>query len=112
MSDRTERLLGRLPAADVDLMVVSDLINVRYLTGYTGSNGLVLVGPEQRAFLTDFRYTEQAAAEVDPSYERHTVSLDLLEAIVDLVGAVNGASPPRLGFEDEHLTVKQHHRLG
>ncbi len=112
MSDRTERLLTRLPEADVDLMVVSDLVNVRYLTGYTGSNGLVLVGPQQRAFLTDFRYTEQAAEEVEPTYERHTVSLDLLEAIVDLLGAVNGSGPPRLGFEDEHLTVKQHQRLG
>ena len=54
MSDRTERLLERLPEAEVDLMVVSDLTNVRYLTGYTGSNGLVLVGADRRDFLTDF----------------------------------------------------------
>jgi Xaa-Pro aminopeptidase len=112
MSHRTDRLVERLPEAEVDLMVVSDLLNVRYLTGYTGSNGLVLVGAQRRAFLTDFRYTEQAAAEVDPTYERHTVSLDLLEAIVDLISSVNGSGAPRVGFEDEHLTVKQHQRLG
>jgi Xaa-Pro aminopeptidase len=111
MSDRTERLLARLPEFEVDLMVVSDLTNVRYLTGYTGSNGLVLVGGSRRDFFTDFRYVEQAAAEVDAGYERHTVSLDLLEATVELIAAgANGI--PRVGFEDEHMTVKQYDKLG
>ena len=111
MSDRTERLLARLPEFEVDLMVVSDLTNVRYLTGYTGSNGLVLIGAERRDFLTDFRYVEQAAAEVDAGFERHTVSLDLLEATVDLIEAADAHGTPRVGFEDEHMTVKQYDRL-
>lgn len=112
MSDRTTRLVERLTETGVDFMIVSDLDNVRYLTGYTGSNGLALVGAQRRDFLTDFRYTEQAAEEVASSYDRHTVSLDLLEAIVDLLHSVNGGAPPRLGFEDEHMTVKAHQRLG
>ena len=45
MSDRAGRLAGLLPAAEVDLLLVTNLVNVRYLTGYTGSSGLALVGP-------------------------------------------------------------------
>jgi Xaa-Pro aminopeptidase len=105
--ERTERLLSRLAERGVDVMVVSNLVNVRYLTGFTGSNGLVLAGADTRAFLTDFRYVEQAAAEVDGSYERHTISGELLDALVELLpeGAL------RVGFEDEHMSVKQHNGL-
>ena len=43
MSDRCERLLVLLlPEAGVDLLLVTELVNVRYLTGYSGSNGLAL----------------------------------------------------------------------
>src|SRR5437763_14772523 len=111
MSDRSERLVTRLPEFEIVLMVVSDLVNVRYLTGYTGSNGLALVGPTERVFFTDGRYTEQAAAQVDSSYKRHTVSLDLLEAVAGALRDRDGAAVPRLGFENEHSTIKQHDRL-
>ena len=43
------------------MLLVSALVNVRYMTGYTGSNGLALLGPQTRMFVTDFRYVEQAA---------------------------------------------------
>ena len=36
-------------------------MNVRYLTGFTGTNGACVVAPDERLFLTDFRYVEQAA---------------------------------------------------
>ena len=52
------------------MLLVSNLINVRYLTGYTGSNGIALIGADVRTFVTDFRYLEQAAAEVDPAFDR------------------------------------------
>jgi Xaa-Pro aminopeptidase len=107
MSGRADRLLERLPEAGVDVVVVGNLVNVRYLTGYTGSNGVAVIGPDTRAFLTDFRYVEQAAEEVDPSFSRHTVSLDLLDA----VGEHLPDGRVRLGFEDEHLSVKRHARL-
>ena len=70
MSARAERLVDLLPEAGVDLMLVTHLVNVRYLTGYTGSNGIALIGSSSRLFVTDFRYVEQAAEEVDPSFER------------------------------------------
>jgi Xaa-Pro aminopeptidase len=107
MSDRAERLAGRLEALDLDLLLVTSLVNVRYLTGYTGSNGLALLGPQTRVFLTDFRYVEQAAVEVDASYDRQRASQELLYAISDFLPA----GEIRLGFDDANVTVHEHARL-
>jgi Xaa-Pro aminopeptidase len=107
MSTRAERLSALLPDAGVDLLLVTNLVNVRYLTGYTGSNGLALIGPQTCVFITDFRYVEQAAVEVDPAFDR-------LRAVQDLIDAIADALPPgelRLGFEDAQVTVRQHARL-
>jgi Xaa-Pro aminopeptidase len=107
MSNRPDRLVERLPEIGADVVVVTSLVNVRYLTGYTGSNGVAVVGPSTRLFLTDFRYTEQSAAEVDSSFDRSIATLDLLEGIAD---ALPGGDL-RLGFEDGHMTVRGHARL-
>jgi Xaa-Pro aminopeptidase len=107
MSDRADRLAVLLPEAGIDLLLVTQLVNVRYVTGYSGSNGLALVGSGTRTFITDFRYVEQAAEQVDPSYERLQASEDLLTQVTD-------ALPPgelRLGFEEAHVSVRTHARL-
>jgi Xaa-Pro aminopeptidase len=104
---RVRRLLEPIAEAGIDLLLVSELVNVRYLTGYSGSNGIAVVGPNTSAFVTDFRYLTQAADEVDPSFDRHIASLDLFEAVEQLL-------PPgevRLGFEDAHMSVRQHAKL-
>ena len=107
MSDRVDRLTPLIEEAGIDLLIVGDLVNVRYLTGFGGSNGLVLVGPRTRLFVSDFRYTERARGEVDSSFERVTATQDLVEGLPDLVG--DGAG--RLGFDDAHTSVKAHAKL-
>ncbi|HEX8976315.1 MAG TPA: Xaa-Pro peptidase family protein [Solirubrobacteraceae bacterium] len=107
MAERAERLLALLTEAQLDLLLISALVNVRYLTGYTGSNGLAVVGPQTRTFVTDFRYVEQAAAEVQAGYDRRQEAVDLIEA----VPGVLPAGPVRLGFDDGALSVRQHARL-
>ena len=107
MSARADRLSEKLPGASVDVVLITDLINVRYLTGYTGSNGLALVGPSSRAFVTDFRYVEQAAEEVNSTFDRLRAPQDLLEAVADVLPA----GEVRLGFEEAHLSVREHGRL-
>ncbi len=104
MSDRSERLVDLLGAQEVDLLLVTSLVNVRYLTGYTGSNGLALVGPQTRVFVTDFRYVEQAAEEVDSSFDRQRAQLELL----DTIPASLSSGELRLGFDDASLTVAEH----
>jgi Xaa-Pro aminopeptidase len=107
MSPRPDRLTALLPGAGVDAILVTNLVNVAYLTGFTGSNGTALIGAGLRTFATDFRYVEQAAEQVDSSYERLRASVDLLEAIQDAIPS----GELRLGFEAAHMTVREHGRL-
>lgn len=105
---RTSRLLEALAgqSGEPELMLVTDLANIRYLTGFTGSNAVLLIGPELRLFVTDSRYTEQAAAEVEPSYERLTATTNGVGEALERLGS--GAS--RIGFEDT-ISVAEHKRL-
>jgi Xaa-Pro aminopeptidase len=107
MRGRAERLTDAIEASSFDVLLVTELVNVGYLTGYSGSNGIALVGPSTRTFVTDFRYVEQAAEEVHPSFERLRASLDLLDSLTEALpeGAL------RLGFEEAHMSVRQHRRL-
>jgi Xaa-Pro aminopeptidase len=107
VSARADAAADLLPGAGIDLLLVSNLVNVRYLTGYTGSNGVALVGPDTRTFITDFRYVEQATEQVDPSFDRLRAPQELVEAIGDVLP---GGSL-RLGFEDAHVSVREHARL-
>jgi Xaa-Pro aminopeptidase len=107
MSDRAAALTEPLTDAGVELVVVTNVVNLRYLTGYTGSNGLALIGPDTRRFITDFRYVEQAAHEVDASFERVKAERNLIAALPELLpGGVS-----RLGFEDEHVSVHEYGRM-
>jgi Xaa-Pro aminopeptidase len=106
MSDRPTRLLAEI--SDVaDLMLVTSLVNVRYLTGFTGSNAAVLIGPDTRAFLTDFRYREQSAVEVPTDFQRCIAAADLFTELEALLPS----GELSLGFEDEQLTVRDHAKL-
>jgi Xaa-Pro aminopeptidase len=102
---RADRLAEAVAARGLDALLVTNLVNVRYLTGFSGTNGLAVVGGDgRRAFLTDFRYLDQAEREVGPGFERLRGKQDLLE---DAARLLDG----RVGFDDEHLTVKSHARL-
>src|SRR5437899_6428815 len=60
---RRDRVRERLPEIGADAMLVTKLVNVRYLTGFSGSAGAMLIGTED-VFFTDSRYEEQSAREV------------------------------------------------
>jgi len=98
MRGRGDRLAASLAERELDLILVTDLVNVRYLTGFTGTNGACICGPETRLFLTDFRYTERAEAEVE-GWETITVSDDWL-------GGIAAQLSGRFGFEDDHVSVR------
>ena len=104
---RADRLAALVQERELDALVVTDLINVRYLTGFTGTNGLCVVGEDQRLFLTDFRYVERAAREVE-GFDQLRGQQDLFKTAIERLSAA-GAS--RLGFEDHHVSVRQHARF-
>jgi Xaa-Pro aminopeptidase len=102
---RRDALVARLEDLQVDAFLVTRLLHTRYLTGFTGSNGQVLVTRARTLFLTDGRYTEQSRREV-PDVERMTYSNPLRE---ELPGLLDGVG--RLGFEADELTVAGRDRL-
>ncbi|MGH2955443.1 MAG: M24 family metallopeptidase [Solirubrobacterales bacterium] len=101
---RAERLGKLVAERELDQLFVSDLINVRYLTGFSGTNGACLAGPEERVFFTDFRYTERAAREVGAEWERP-------EAERELIPQIAARMRGRVGFEDGKLSVRSLGRL-
>ncbi|WP_332662502.1 M24 family metallopeptidase [Aeromicrobium sp.] len=103
-AERRERLTAVLAERGIDGVVVTTLVNVRYLTGFTGSNGALVVPREGAAvFLTDGRYRDQAAAEL-PDVE-HQIGRDLLGAAAALAAGGTWAA------ETHTLSVDSHARL-
>ena len=98
---RRDRLRAAAAERGLDAVLVTNLLNVRYLTGFTGSNGALLVRIDGAdVFGTDGRYTTQAGVQV-PDVEllvdRSTVAGLAVEAVRRGAG--------RIGYESHHLTV-------
>ena len=58
--DRLARAGERVEELGLGALLLTDLVNIRYLTGFTGSNAMLVVAPSASVFLTDFRYVERA----------------------------------------------------
>lgn len=101
---RRDSLRALVRQAGADSLLVTDLLNIRYLTGFTGSNAALLLREDEHGtlFCTDGRYTTQAAAEV-PDLER---VIDRASAAT-LVKRASG----QIGFESQHVSVEQHESL-
>jgi Xaa-Pro aminopeptidase len=103
-AERADRLVELIGERELDALLVTSLVHVRWLTGFTGTNGACVVTPDERIFLTDFRYVEQAAGQVE-GFETAKVERDLLG------GAAARLPRGRAGFDDAHVTVKAHRHL-
>src|SRR3954471_839596 len=103
MEARADRLVDVLSERELDSLVVTNLVNVRYLTGFTGTNGACIVTRDERLFLTDFRYVEQA--------EEQVRGFDPVQAERDMLGDLAGRLSGRAGFEDGHMTVRTHRKV-
>ena len=91
----------------IDALLVSSPANVRYLSGFTGSNGLLLVMPDFQTLFTDPRYTIQASEECECKVR--TVAKGTLDiAAMDLV---RRKRLKRIGFEAGHTLYESYQRL-
>jgi Xaa-Pro aminopeptidase len=109
--ERAQRLAAAVAERELDALLVTDLVNLRYLTGFAGTNGLAVIGAGAdgaRVFVTDFRYVERAADEVQ-GFEQHRGGRDLFDSVGQ---ALPAERPLRLGFDDAHLPVRRHRELG
>jgi Xaa-Pro aminopeptidase len=96
--ERADRLAELISDEELERLLVTDLTNVRYLTGFSGTNGACICGPRDRAFLTDFRYIERAASEIE-GWELAAVSAEWTTGLAERLSG-------RCGFEDQHLSVR------
>ena len=103
---RRALLAERLSELGLDALFVTRLPNVRYLTGFTGSNAQVLVGAEAAVFFTDGRYREQSRHEV-PDAER-VIYAGPVPPVAEEAAA---RAMTRIGFESEDVTYGSWERL-
>jgi Xaa-Pro aminopeptidase len=106
-SERATRLSADVADRGLDALLVTNLVNVRWLTGFTGSSAAAVVGPDLRRFVTDFRYLTQSAEQLDPSWKVE-IAPDLLSGVVAQLPAEGTL---RLGFDDSAMSVREHRRL-
>ncbi len=99
---RTNSILKKIDQGGADWFFVTDLFNVRYLSGFTGSSASLLISPDQQYILTDGRYTEQVSREVSEYQVVIQGNRKEMEAISDIVGDV---SDKIIWFEADNYTV-------
>jgi Xaa-Pro aminopeptidase len=105
---RQRALRERLATTQFDALLVSHLPNIRYLCGFTGSSGLLLVEEAGSVFFTDVRYDTQAHAEVK-SAKVVVARQAVLNAAAERIAALRGRKA--IGIEAEHATVSERKRL-
>ena len=109
---RLTRLARHLEVAHFDALLITHLANVRYLSGFTGSSGVLAFARGQWAFFTDGRYTQQARMQVKAA----KVLVDSLPPLAHAAGWLaeefKGArKPARIAMEAEHVTLAMQRRI-
>lgn len=101
---RIDRLREKMNQEEVDGFLITSPYNLRYFTNFTGTTGLALVTKEQAFFVTDFRYTQQAAKQAQ-GFEIVKNSGNIFAAVAELVQkeAVNA-----LAFEEDHISFAEY----
>ena len=97
------------PPPPVDALLVTQLENTRYLTGFSGSNGMAIVTPTEAIFLTDSRYAIQASGEV-PGWEQMILAPGSLMSDA-AAEALKKLPVRRVGFEADHLTYSAYEAI-
>ena len=106
MSVRLDSIRAQFEQAGVDALIVSSDENRRYLSGFSGTAGSLIITPKEAVLATDFRYVEQAGQQAPEFRVLRTMSSQ--DWLTDLLKELSVHS---LGFESQHMTVATHERL-
>jgi Xaa-Pro aminopeptidase len=104
--ERIGRIKGILRDDNIDGILITALENVRYLSGFTGSDAALVMTETRGYFLTDSRYTTQAKKEVS-GFE----VIEYKKKIEGLSDLINGLGLSGVGFETQGLTYQAHKEL-
>lgn len=110
VAGRAPRLIERLAGAGCDALLVTTLVNVRYLTGFTGSAAMLLVGPDGLLLVTDGRYREQAAEQLAAAGVEADLRIELTAASQFQVLS-DATTSLRLGLEAHAVTWADQRRM-
>lgn len=105
--DRTTQVRALLATHKLDALLLTNLVNIRYVSGFTGSTASVVITHSRSIILVDSRYVLQAGQEC-VGYEVVQFSGDILTAATEML---NEMSPARLGFEADFVTYSSHRKL-
>lgn len=97
---KLQKLRSEMEQQKIESMLITSPFNLRYITGFTGSSGLALVTQEEALFITDFRYTEQAAEQA-PEFEVIQAKTNLLEEAAE---SVKELGIKTVAFEQDFVT--------
>jgi Xaa-Pro aminopeptidase len=106
IEQRRRGVSQQLASHKVDALIVSSAANVRYLSGYAGSNGLMLILPGEAHFFTDPRYAAEIAATV--TCKAHVAKGPL---ILDAAAVIKRKGLRKIGFEPAWMNLDQYGSL-
>jgi len=111
VAHRAAPLRARLAEHGLEVLVLVDLTNIRWLTGFTGSNGMAVVLPDEVVLVTDGRYADQADRQLAAAGCAARVGVGRTSA--DLLALVRDAVPAgaRVGFESAHTSHQRVEQL-
>ncbi len=104
---RKARLRKDLSRYGVDGILITDLLNVRYLSGFTGSSGFIIITRKHAIFVTDFRYQEQVRHEV----RGYSVKIEHTERSKEIKNICDVYGIKKLGFEDHDVSYGFYKKL-
>jgi len=107
LKNRLSKLRQKLAEKEVDAFFISQPENRYYLSDFDGSDGFLLITPQNTILATDFRYTEQAKRQA-PDYEIFQITNNIADWFPGLVAELN---LKRLGFEAGHITFVLYRQL-
>ena len=105
-SDRLRRLQKNLSTWNIEGLMITNMDNVRYLSGFAGSEGLLVVGADQTSILVDGRYTVQARMQC-----KTAAVIEYSDRIGKLVEVLRDMQPDRVGFESASMSVAFYREL-
>lgn len=110
VAGRSDRLRSLIDGAGCDALVVTNLTNIRYLTGFTGSAAVLLVSPDELLFVSDGRYQTQSADQLGAAGVDARIEIVAADSDALVAGAAAAAGVQRLGLEAQSVTWAQQRR--
>jgi len=105
-SDRISLLQKTFSTCKIDSLIIFNMNNIRYLCGFTGSEGVLIVGSGHTSLWVDGRYTSQAGLET-----KKVRIKECTDKIAGIVQEIKESKAKRAGFEADSITLNMYHQL-